>query len=295
MFSERPSTPGRSAQVVRATTSICAPACEAAYSSSTSRGSTRWFDLEPDARVLALGGRRGDRADLLHEPAAQRERRDEQLAEARRLPEAGDVVEEVGDVRGDLLVRGEDADVLVQARGRGVVVPGADVRVAAQHVALAPDDERHLRVDLEVGEAVDDVDAGLLQRARPLDVPALVEARLELDEADRLLAVLRALDERADEGAVVARPVHGGLHRDHVRVLHRGLREDLEAAAERLVRLVHGDVAAPDLVEDARHARSARRRAAGGRRAPTARTSGRGGRGRRAPSRSARSSGLSMR
>ena len=122
-------------------------------------------DLEADARVLARGGRGGDRADLLHEPAPQRERRDEQLPEARRLPEAGDVVEEVGHVRGDLLVGGEDADVLVQARGRRVVVPGADVRVAAERVALAPHDEGHLRVDLEIGEAVHDVDARLLERA----------------------------------------------------------------------------------------------------------------------------------
>ena len=50
-------------------------------------------------------------------------------------------------------------------------------------------------MDLEVGEAVDDVHARLLERARPLDVPALVEAGLELDEADALLAGLGRLDQ----------------------------------------------------------------------------------------------------
>src|SRR6186713_876170 len=198
--------------------------------------------LEADARVLAVRRRRGDAPYLLDEPTAQRERRDEELAELLRTTESRDVVEEVGDVCGDLLIAREDPDVLVEPCSRGVVVARADVRVAPQRVALTPDDERHLRVDLEVGEPVDDVDAGLLQRPRPLDVAQLVEARLELDEADRLLAVLGALDEGADEDAVVARAIHGGLHRDDVRVADGGLREDLEARDERAVRLVHEDV-----------------------------------------------------
>ena len=123
--------------------------------------------------------------------------------------------------------------------------------VAAEPVLLAPHDERHLRVDLEVGEAVDDVDARLLHRARPLDVPPLVEASLELDEAHRLLALLRALDERRDERRVVARPVHGRLDRDRVRVERGSLGEGLEARAERVVRVVDEQLAALDLVEDA--------------------------------------------
>src|SRR5262245_967080 len=96
------------------------------------------------------------------------------------------------------------------------------------------------------------MDASLLQRSRPLDVAQLVEAGLELDEADRLLALLRTLDERADEDAVLARAVDGGLHRDHTRIAHGGLGEHLEARDERPVRLVHEDVPAAHLVEDLR-------------------------------------------
>ena len=76
-----------------------------------------------------------------------------------------------------------------------MVVPRADVCVAAESVALPADDEGHLRVDLEVGEAVYDVDAGLLERSRPLDVAELVEAGLELHEADGLAPVLGHLDQ----------------------------------------------------------------------------------------------------
>ena len=107
-------------------------------------------------------------------------------------------------------------------------------------------------MDLHVGEAVHDVDARLLQLARPLDVAALVEARLQLDEADRLLALLGAVDERRDERAVVGGAIHRRLHRDHVGVGRGGRGEGLEARPERLVRLVHEHVGTPDLVEDAR-------------------------------------------
>ena len=201
-----------------------------------------------------LAGRRCGRntPNLVHEAGPQGERRDQELAELLRTPKTGDVVEEVGDVRRDLLVRSEDPEVLVQPCSRSVVVTRADVCIAAKRIALAADDQSHLGVDLQIGEPVRDVDARLLELPRPLDVPQLVEAGLELDEADRLLAVLCALDEGADEDTVVARPVHGRLHRDDVRVAYCGLREDLEARAERAVGLVHEHVSTTDLAEDLR-------------------------------------------
>ena len=205
--------------------------------------------LQPDAGVLALHRRLPCGADPLDQSCAQPERRDEDLPEPRGAPEAGEVVEERGDVLRDRRVGGEEAQVLVRAGGHRVVVAGADVHVPPEHVAFTPDDERHLGVNLQVGEAVDDVHARLLQRTRPLDVPVLVEASLQLHEADALLAVLGALDQRRDERAVAARPVNRGLHRDHVGIAGGGLHERLEAGGERLVRLVDEEVAAADLRE----------------------------------------------
>ena len=132
-------------------------------------------------------------------PSAQAEGRDEQLAEALRPSEASDVVEEVGDVGGDVLVGREEAEVLVDTRRESVVVARAEVDVTAEHSLLLAHDQRHLRVDLQAGKPVDDVDAGPLEGARPLDVLVLVEASLELDQADALLAGLGALHEGRDE------------------------------------------------------------------------------------------------
>src|SRR5262249_7756163 len=131
-------------------------------------------DLDAGSRALALlRGLRG-LADLLDQPLTQVERRDQELPEPRRPAEAGEEVEEIGDVGRDLRVGREEAEVLVRSGCRGVVVPGADVGVAPELVALPPDDQRRLRMNLPVRKAVHHMHAGLLEGARPLDVPPLV-------------------------------------------------------------------------------------------------------------------------
>jgi hypothetical protein len=78
----------------------------------------------------------------------------------------------------------------------------------------------------------------------------LVEARLELDEADGLLALFRRLDQRGHERRVVARPIDRRLDPDDRRIARALSHESVEARPERRVGVVHEDVPAPDLVED---------------------------------------------
>ena len=183
-------------------------------------------DLDPDASGLTRLRCCGNGADVLDQPTPQVERCGEDLPELLRPAEARDEVEQVGDVRGDVRVGREQADVLVDPRSRRVVVAGADVDVALELVTLAPHDERRLRVDLHVREPVDDVDARLLERARPLDVAPLVEARLQLDDAHALLAVLGGAHQGRGECGVVARAVDGRLQRHDVRLVRRGPTND---------------------------------------------------------------------
>ena len=96
---------------------------------------------------------------------------------------------------------------------------------------------------LERGQPVDDVHARFLQRARPADVGALVETRLELDEADHLLAALRGADQRRDERRIVARAVHGLLDGEYVGVGDRLFDQPLDRRRERVVGVVQEDVA----------------------------------------------------
>src|SRR6185369_2261727 len=107
----------------------------------------------------------------------------------------------------------------------GVVVAGADVRVPADAGLLLPDDQAELAVRLEPDQAVDDVAAGLLELAGPLDVRALVEAGLDLDEDEHLLAGLGGVDEGVDDGGLDARAVQRLLDGEDLRV-GRGLLEE---------------------------------------------------------------------
>ena len=203
-------------------------------------------ELEHDPRRSAGRGVADLALDEVEEPRAQAVRRDEQPPERALARQAGQDVEQVGDVRADLGPAGQQAEVDVQAGGLRVVVAGPDVDVAAQAGALAADDERGLGVGLEPDQAVDDVGAGALQLARPDDVRLLVEAGLDLDQDDDLLAALGGPDERLDDRRVARRPVERLLDRQDVRVVGGLGDEPLDRRGERLVRVVDEDVAGAD-------------------------------------------------
>ena len=188
--------------------------------------------------------------DEVEEPRAQAVRRDEQPAERPLARQAGQVVEQVGDVRAELRPAGQQADVDVQPRRLRVVVAGPDVDVAAQPGPLAPDDQGRLRVRLEPDQPVDDVRPGALELARPDDVGLLVEAGLDLDQDDDLLAALGGADQRLDDGRVARRPIEGLLDRQDVGVVGGLGDEPLGRRGERLIRVVDQDVAGADRGED---------------------------------------------
>jgi len=110
-------------------------------------------------------------------------------------------------------------------------------------------------------EAVDDVDARLLEFAGPLDVVGLVEAGHELDQRRHLLARERGVDERAHDGRIAARAVERLLDREHLGIARR-LLDELHHRRERVVGMMQHQVPFADRVEDplARRERRAVRR-----------------------------------
>ena len=214
----------------------------------------------PRRRVLGLP------LDELQEPLPHAVRRDDQLAIHPLAREPRQHVEQVADVRAHGLAAGEQADVGVDARGLGVVVAGAEVHVSPDAVRLAPHDERDLRMRLESLNAVGDVHAERLQRAREVDVVRLLEPRLQLDEHGHLDAALRGFRQRTHDGAA-SRAVQRHLDGERLVVARGGLDELLDRRAERIERMVHEHVALANRVEDraagvaqlGRHGRDERR------------------------------------
>ena len=92
-------------------------------------------------------------------------------------------------------------------------------------VGLLAHHHRQLAVGLQPDQAVDHVAAGVLELARPADVGLLVEAGLDLDDHQHLLAGLGRVDEGVDDRGVARGAVERLLDREHVRVGGRLLDE----------------------------------------------------------------------
>ncbi len=137
----------------------------------------------------------------------------------------------------------QEAEVGVEARGGGIVIAGGDMDVAADAVGIAAHDEAHLGVDLVADEAIDDVDAGFLKLARPLDIIGFVKAGAKLDDGGYLLAVLDGLHEGADDARIAAGAVKGLLDSEDLGVLARPAPRRLHDAVETFVGVMEQDVA----------------------------------------------------
>ena len=246
MLSETPLTPGRSAHAPRTIRSILTPACEAAYRALITASSTQRVHFGDDARGLALLGVARLAPDRVEQMAMHRERREPQALEPVGLGEAGDVQEYLVDVGAHFGVRGQQPEIGVHACGAGMVVAGAQVRVALQprlpvRIPLAPQQQRQLGVRLQSEHTVDDLRAHVRQPLRPVDVGLLVEARHQLDDDRDFLAAPRGLDQRLHQHRVDARAIDRLLDRDHVRIVGR-LADELDHRLEGLERVVQQDV-----------------------------------------------------
>ena len=250
MRSETPGRPGWMEHAPRMIRSMSTPAARGAIERLDDRDIDDRVELEHDPRRSTGCGVPDLALDEVEEPGAQAVRRDEQPPERPLARQPGQVVEQVGHVRAELGPAGQQPDVDVQAGRLRVVVAGPDVDVAAQPGALATDDERGLGVRLEPDQPVHDVRPGTLELARPDDVRLFVEACLDLDQDDDLLAALGGPDQRLDDGGVAGRPVEGLLDRQDVRVVGGLGDEPLDRRGEGLVRVMDQDVAGADRGED---------------------------------------------
>ena len=212
-------------------------------------GSSRAFIL-----AMMCAGRPACGVFLLAADEAQKalghgERGDEQRAVVVDLGVRGEVVEDDVRALGDLRVGGEQAEVGVEAGGDGVVVAGAEVAVAAgDAVFVVADEQGELAVGLEAEDAVEDLDAGVFEVARPADVGGFVEAGHEFNDDSHVL-VLRGIDERLEDGRVVAGAIQSLLDGEDARI--GGARLDKsDDAVVGVEGVVEHDVAVAQIVEE---------------------------------------------
>src|SRR5215203_5137806 len=91
---------------------------------------------------------------------------------------AGEKVEQLARVHAKVRTSSEEAQIGIYPGGRCIVVAGGQMHVAPDAVVLPPDHKRCLAVGLETYDAIDHVDTGMLEGARPDDIVLFVIARL---------------------------------------------------------------------------------------------------------------------
>ena len=158
-------------------------------------------------------------ADHLQHAGTEIGRCHQQTGEGRHLAETGECVEQPRYVVAELMVGGEETDVVVDARGDRVVVPCCYVYIATKlRGGFATDDKSNLGVRLEPNQSVDDMHPGPLELSRPRDVRLFIKASLEFDESGDLFSCLGCVDECLHHRRLARCSVQGELDGEHIRV-----------------------------------------------------------------------------
>ncbi len=134
-----------------------------------------------------------------------------------RIP--GEVIEEIGRVRAELCIACEKTQIGIEARGGGVVIAGAQMKIAADAVLFPAHDERDLAVHLEADQPIDDMDALALQRTGPFDVALFVETRFQFHQHGNLLAVFDGFEKRLDNRRIAPHSIQRHLDREHIGIV----------------------------------------------------------------------------
>ena len=152
-------------------------------------------------------------------------------------------------IRRDARIGGEEPDIGVGQGGVGIVIAAAHVGVTMDSpVGGAAHDQGKLGVRLQAHESRDHVNTVPLQTSGPGDVACLVESRFELDDDGDILAGERGPSQCVCDRRRSPRPIQRQLDRLHTRVFRRLDDEPLEAARERIVRVMDEHVALVELL-----------------------------------------------
>ena len=194
-------------------------------------------ELGPDRGRLAGAGKGNLALDAIIQRAAQADGRDREELGVLGLDIAGDEIEQLPGIAPRLGIGGEERQVGIDARGHRVIIAGAKVAVGAIAIALAPHHHRNLGVGLPVDKAIDHLNPGALQLARPVQILLLVEPRFQFDHGGDGLARLGRGDQRGDHGRLLAGAIERLLDRHHVGIFG-SLAQEIDHHVEAFERVV---------------------------------------------------------
>ena len=176
---------------------------------------------------------------------------DQKLVHRRKTRHAGKAIEGLRQLTRELLAAGEQTQISVNFRRRGMVVPRAHMGIAPDPLALAADDQHGLCMGLESGHTINNIHSRFAHHAGPLDIRGLVETSLQFNHSRDLLPVPRRRDQCLHNRGIRAGAVERLLDRQHMRILRR-LRQKIHDRLEAVIRMVQQDVALPNVEKQVR-------------------------------------------
>ena len=141
-------------------------------------------------------------------------------------------------------IRSQQRHIRIDTRRLLIEVTGAQIGKVPPLGTLFrifPQDNRHLGMHFQAGDAIDDADSSLLHPFGGTHIVFFVEASFQLDKDRHLLPVLRRTDQRIDHGRVFRHPVLRNLDFIHFRIKSR-LHQETDQVVERLVREMQQDI-----------------------------------------------------
>ena len=185
------------------------------------------------------------------EPLLQVERRDHQFFQAGIIGQTGERVEDNADFLSHFRVARQETEVRIRASCPRMIIASAEMDVVPQAIAVPPDNEERLAMRLQSDDAINDVGAGFLERARPLNIDRFIETRAQFHDRGDLFARVRRFDERFHNRRITARPIQGHLECEHLRIARRGL-DQFYDRIETFVGMMEQDVLLAQHFEDIR-------------------------------------------
>ena len=98
-----------------------------------------------------------------------------QLGQLACLAETGQLHEDIIDIRANLFIAGEQAEVGVERCGAGVIVAGSEMHIALEFRTLLANDHRHFCMRFMTDDAVHHVCTDLFELLREINVCLLIK------------------------------------------------------------------------------------------------------------------------
>src|SRR6266513_3166368 len=122
-----------------------------------------------------------------------------------------------------------------------MLIAGAQMNVMTKAVGVASHNEQRFAMRIQADYAVNDMRAGFLELACPVNIGSFIKPDAQLDQSSDLLPCRRCVHQGLDNRRLTAGTIKSNLDREHLRIL-RSLFDQLDSWIETFVGMMQKHV-----------------------------------------------------